>query len=260
MRGCGALTKKWRSIGSRLSPAILIAALLLVWQAVCSLGLVPPFMLPSPLSVGKAFIGDFSLLMHHAGVTLLEALAGLFCGMAGAFLLALLMDRFAFLYRSLYPILLLTQTVPTVAIAPLLILWMGYGPAPKITLVFLVCFFPVTVGFLDGLRSADPDAALLLRSMGAGPAQIFRHLKFPGALPRLFSGLKIAATYSIVGAVIAEWLGGNAGLGVYMTRVRKSYSFDRMFAVILFVSALSILLLRLVIWLERRAMPWRDQA
>ncbi|HHY51697.1 MAG TPA: ABC transporter permease, partial [Clostridiales bacterium] len=146
-----------------------------------------------------------------------------------------------------------------VALAPLLVLWMGYGPAPKIVLVFLVCFFPVAVGLLDGFREADPDTMVLLRSMGANERQIFFHLKQPGALPRLFSGLRIAVSYSIVGAVIAEWLGGSSGLGVYMTRVRKSYAFDKMFAIIFFVSGLSILLMRLTALLEKKMTPWARQ-
>lgn len=242
--------------GYSLSFLLLLIA---IWQLVCSLGVVPPFMLPSPVSVIQAFIGDFGALMGHAAVSLGEAFAGLLLGVAGAFLLAILMDRSEFLHRSLYPIMLITQTIPTVALAPLLVLWMGYGPAPKITLVFLVCFFPVAVGLFDGFRDADPDAIILLRSMGAGEGQILRHLKLPGALPRFFSGLRIAVSYSIVGAVIAEWLGGNAGLGVYMTRVRKSYAFDKMFAVIFLVSVLSILLMRLTALLERKCTPWMDR-
>ena len=122
---------------------------------------------------------------------------------------------------------------------------------------FLVCFFPITIGLLDGFREADPEAAILLRSMGADKWQIFIHLKLPGALPRFFSGFRIAAAYSVVGAVIAEWLGGSAGIGVYMTRVRNSYRFDKMFAVIFLVSALSILLIRTAAWLEERFTPWR---
>jgi ABC-type nitrate/sulfonate/bicarbonate transport system permease component len=253
------LRKRLQNIKSKGDSLSLLLALLVIWQLVCSLKLVPPFLLPSPISVVRAFAVDFVPIMGHAAVSLAEAFAGLFLGVAGAFVLAILMDRSDYLYQALYPIILITQTVPTVALAPLLVLWMGYGPAPKIVLVFLVCFFPVAVGLLDGFREADPDTMVLLRSMGANEGQIFLHLKLPGALPRLFSGLRIAVSYAIVGAVIAEWLGGSSGLGVYMTRVRKSYAFDKMFAIIFFVSGLSILLMRLTALLEKKMTPWARQ-
>ena len=167
------------------------------------------------------------------------------------------MDANRLIKKSLEPILLLTQTLPVIAVAPLLILWMGYGFAPKITLVFLTCFFPVTIGLLGAFASADNDALRLLQSMGAKKWQLYRYIKIPQGLPAFFSGLKIAASYSIIGAVVAEWLGGDAGLGVYMIRVRRTYSFDRMFAVIILVSLLSLLLIKLVSLLEKKAMPWR---
>lgn len=244
---------------TRLSSVAIIALVLLVWQVVCMTGLVPAFMLPSPVQVVVAFVSEFPTLMQNAAITLYEAFAGLFLGLAAAFVLAIVMDNSAFLKRSVTPVLLLTQTVPTIAIAPLLVLWMGYGAAPKIALIFLTCFFPVTVGLLGGFQDADPDAIRLLQSMGAGKVAIYRHIKLPGALPAFFSGLRISTSYALVGAVIAEWLGGDRGLGVYMTRVRKAYAFDKMFAVIFLISLLSILLVQLVGLLERRAMPYKKR-
>lgn len=228
----------------------------MAWQVVTMMGVVPAFMLPSPVSVVRAFVGDFRLLMSHTATTLFEAGLGLLISILSAFILAMVMDRSRAVYRSLYPLLLLTQTIPVVAIAPLLVLWMGSGAAPKIMLIFLVCFFPITIGLLDGFGLADPDTITLLRSMGASDNQIFWQLKFPGALPRFFSGLKIAVSYCVIGSVIAGWLGGNSGLGVYMTRVRRSYEFDKMFAVIFLVSGLSIALVRTVAWLEIKSTPW----
>lgn len=251
------MTKKFQSITSKVSPAVLIVLLLALWQGVCSAGLVPKFMLPSPVDVAKAFAGDFPELMAHAGTTLSEAFLGLGVGVLLAFAIAFLMDRFQFLYKSVYPLLVLSQTIPPVAIAPLLVLWMGYDISPKVTLVVVVCFFPIAVGLLDGFRSADADTVNLLRAMGASRMQIFRHLKFPSSLGRFFAGLRISVSYSIVGAVIAEWLGGYNGLGVYMTRVKKSYAFDKMFAVIFLVSILSLFLMWLVTVLEKAAMPYR---
>jgi ABC-type nitrate/sulfonate/bicarbonate transport system permease component len=213
-------------------------------------------MLPSPLRVTAAFAADFPLLMRHLWRTLLEALIGLALAAAASFVLAITMDANRFLKQSLEPILLLTQTMPTIAIAPLLILWMGYGITPKIALVFLVCFFPMTIGLLGAFARADYDAIRLLQSMGASRRQIYQYIKLPQAMPAFFSGLKISGSYSIIGAVISEWLGGDAGLGVYMIRVRRSYSFDKMFAVILLTSVLSIVLIKCISVIERASMPW----
>lgn len=242
----------------RRGPAIFAVVLLLtVWQLACSCGLVPKFMLPSPVDVVKAFVSELPLLWENSLVTLQEAFIGLILGVLLGFLVAVLMDAFEVLYRAFYPILILTQTVPTVAIAPLLVLWFGYEMVPKIILIVISTFFPVTVGMLDGFRSADKDAMGLLRSMGAGKWQIFRYIKFPTALPQLFSGLRIAAAYSVVGAVISEWLGGFGGLGVYMTRVKKAFAFDKMFAVIFLISAISLGLMALVEYAEKKCMPYR---
>jgi ABC-type nitrate/sulfonate/bicarbonate transport system permease component len=154
--------------------------------------------------------------------------------------------------------MVISQTIPTVAIAPLLVLWMGYGMMPKVALIVLVCFFPIAVALLDSFRSSDPDLINLMRAMGAKPVQIFRHVKWPAAITGFFSGLKIAVSYAIVGAVISEWLGGNEGLGVYMIRVKRSYAFDKMFAVILLIMIISLLLIQVTVWLERITTPWRN--
>ncbi|MGI5953324.1 ABC transporter permease [uncultured Oscillibacter sp.] len=252
------MTRKLPNTIRRNGPALAAAAVLLaVWQAVCSVGLVPGYMLPSPIEVASALVKDWPALWENAQITLQEAFYGLALGVAIGFVFAVLMDAFDVLYRAFYPILVITQTIPTVAIAPLLVLWFGYEMTPKVILIILVTFFPVTVGLLDGFRAVDPDAVGLLRSMGAGRWQIFRYLKCPSALPHFFSGLRIAAAYSVVGAVISEWLGGFGGLGVYMTRVKKAYAFDKMFAVIILISVISLALMALVELAERRCMPYR---
>jgi ABC-type nitrate/sulfonate/bicarbonate transport system permease component len=234
------------------------AAILVLWQGVCSAGLVPAYMLPGPVQVALAAWGDLPLLPGHILRTLGEAAAGLGLALGASVALAILMDWNRLLRESLGPLLVLTQTMPTIALAPLLILWMGYGLAPKIALVFLTCFFPLTVALLGAFASADEDALRLLASMGAGRLQLYRYIKLPQSLPAFFSALRISAAYSIIGAVISEWLGGDAGLGVYMIRVRKSYSFDRMFAAIALTALLSLALIKLVEALERVAMPWRE--
>lgn len=215
-------------------------------------------MLPSPVDVAKAFVNDFGVLCSHAAVTLQEAVYGLLIGTSLAFVIAVLMDRFEFVKKALYPILVITQTIPTIAIAPLLVLWMGFSMAPKITLVVLTTFFPIAISLLDGFQGADKDEMALIRSMGGTKRQIFFHVKLPSATEQFFSGLKVSASYSVVGAVISEWLGGFEGLGVYMTRVKKAYAFDKMFAVIILVSLVSLGLMLLVTALKKAAMPYKS--
>lgn len=217
---------------------------------------VPAYMLPSPIDVVKAFADNFSIMMKQAAVTLQETLYGLLIGIAIAFVIASLMDRFTIINKALYPVLVVTQTIPTIAIAPLLVLWMGFGMAPKITLVVVTTFFPIAIGLLNGFQSVDEDAINLMRSMGARRLQIFRIIKLPNATASFFSGLRISAAYAVVGAVVSEWLGGFEGLGVYMTRVKKAYAFDKMFAVIVFISAISLVLMGIVVLLEKISMPW----
>ncbi|MFR7991822.1 MAG: ABC transporter permease [Lachnospiraceae bacterium] len=251
------MKRKLPNITSKLYAPAAILMLLLVWQGVCMMDLVPGYMLPSPEQVWQAFVSDAPLLMRHAVYTLQEAIAGLLIGIGLGFVSAVVMDRFQTVYRACYPLVILTQTIPTVAIAPLLVLWFGYEMTPKIILIVLATFFPITVGLLDGLRSADQDTVDLLRAMGANRRQIFTYVKLPGAMSYFFASLRISISYSIVTAVISEWLGGVQGLGVYMTRVKKSYNFDKMFAVIFLISALSLLLMWLIDWISKKSMPWK---
>lgn len=250
------MIKRLQSITNRVSSYVAIVGILILWQFLSAMEIVPKFMLPSPLDVVKAFIFDFPLLMNHARTTLLEAFFGLAIGVSLGFMVAVIMDRFHFIYKAFYPILIITQTIPTVAIAPLLVLWLGYGMAPKITLIVIVTFFPITIGLLDGFKSADSDAIQLLKSMNASDRQIFKHIKLPSSISHFFAGLRISVSYSVVGAVISEWLGGFNGLGVYMTRVKKSYSFAKMFAVILLISIISLILMEGVVFLQKISMPW----
>lgn len=252
------MKEKLRNISTKLWSFSAIIIILIVWQGICLLGLVDSFLLPSPIQVVKAFLSEFPALMEHSVITLTEAFVGLGLGITLGFGMAVVMDHFDGLYKALYPLVVLTQTIPTVAIAPLLVLWFGYEMTPKIILIVLTTFFPLTVGLLSGFKSADPDAMNLLRAMGAGKLQIFLHIKLPGAMPQFFSGLRISASYAVVGAVISEWLGGFGGLGVYMTRVKQAFSFDKMFAVIFLISFISLLLMKGVDVLQKKCMPWEN--
>ena len=233
--------------------------MLVIWQSVCSLGWVENFLLPSPIQVTKTLVKEFPILMEHSMVTLTEAFVGLIFGILLGFVMAVLMDQFEPLYKAFYPLVVLSQTIPTVAIAPLLVLWFGYDMAPKIILIVITTFFPIAIGLLNGFRTVDQDFVHLLQAMGAGRFQIFKHIKLPSSMSQFFAGLRISASYAVVGAVISEWLGGFSGLGVYMTRVKKAFSFDKMFAVIFLISFISLLLMKGVDWLQKKCMPWEKE-
>ena len=253
------MKRKLQNTTTKIWSISAIAVILIVWQAVCSLGMIDSFLLPSPVQVVKAFVEELPVLMEHSMATLTEALIGLLLGILLGFVMAVLMDQFEPLYKAFYPLIVLTQTVPTVAIAPLLVLWFGYEMAPKVILIVITTFFPITVGLLNGFKSADKDSINLLRAMGASKVQIFKIVKLPGALSQFFAGLRISASYAVVGAVISEWLGGFSGLGVYMTRVKKAFSFDKMFAVIFLISVISLLLMKCVDLLQKKCMPWEKE-
>jgi ABC-type nitrate/sulfonate/bicarbonate transport system permease component len=253
------LKKKLQNTTNYIWSVSAIAVILILWQTVCSVGLVDEFLLPSPVQVVKAFVEEFPLLLEHSFVTLAEALFGLVLGILLGFLVAVFMDQFEPLYKACYPLMILSQTIPTVAIAPLLVLWFGYEMAPKVILIVITTFFPIAVGLLNGFKSADRDSINLLRAMGAGRWQIFKIVKLPGALSQFFAGLRISASYAVVGAVISEWLGGFSGLGVNMTRVKKAFSLDKMFAVIFLISVISLLLMKSVDFLQKKCMPWEKE-
>lgn len=253
------MKRKLPNIISKIWSCSALVFILIAWQMVSSIGIVDSFMLPSPVQVAKAFVSELPLLMRHMLVTLAESFIGLGFGIVLGFVIAVLMDQFEGLYKAFYPLIVLTQTVPTVAIAPLLVLWFGYEMTPKVILIVITTFFPIAVGLLNGFKSADKDSINLLRAMGAGNWQIFRYIKFPSALSQFFAGLRISASYAVVGAVISEWLGGFKGLGVYMTRVKQAFSFDKMFAVIFLISIISLLLMKGVDILQKKCMPWEKE-
>ncbi len=240
-------------------PCSALAAILVIWQVICSFGSAASYMLPSPVQVGKAFASEFPALMEHSAITLSEAFIGLALGILLGFVMAVLMDRFSAVKKAFYPLIVLTQTVPSVAIAPLLVLWFGNEMAPKIILIVITTFFSIAVGLLNGFESADRDSENLLRAMGASNIQIFKYIKLPGAASQFFAGLRISASYAVVGAVISEWLGGFGGLGVYMTRVKKAFAFDKMFAVIFLISIISLLIMKGVDILQKKCTPWEKE-
>ncbi|WP_399552970.1 ABC transporter permease [uncultured Ruminococcus sp.] len=251
------MNAKLRSTISKVAPRVGIFLLILaIWYCVCRFTGIPKFILPSPGDVIGAFRDDWKLMLSHARVTLTETMIGLFVGILIGFLTAVLMDRFALVRKTVYPLIVVSQTIPTVAIAPMLVIWMGYEMLPKIVLIVLVVFFPIAISLLQGFSEADKDTVNLMRSMGANRMQIFRYVKLPNSLGHFFSSLKISVSYAVVSAVVSEWIGGTEGLGCYMTRVRKSFASDKMFAVIILISVISLILIWLTELIQHACMPW----
>lgn len=245
-----------QAIQEYLPPALLIVLFLAVWQCATWLWRIEAYLLPSPWRIVQAGVQARGLLSDHIQQTLRETLLGFAAALVSGLLLALAIDLSSFLRRALYPLLVVTQTVPIMAIAPLLVIWLGYTIWPKVIVVALVCFFPVVVTTADGLRSADPELLALLQAMGASRKQVFLKVRVPGALPSVFSGIKIAITYSVIGAIIGEWVGASKGLGVFMLRASNSFRTDWVFVAIAISSLLSILLFLAVAVIERLALPW----
>jgi len=251
-------TKMIKEVLNKSVSIIFMILLLLLWQIISSVGSIPKYILPSPIDVGITFFNILPDIKDHLLTTLWEAIAGLVISIIVSFVLAVLMDSINIFKKAVYPILIVSQTIPIIALAPLFIIWFGFGLTPKILVVTLVCFFPIVVSFVDGMDSVDRDLLNLMRSMKASKLMIFRHIKLPAAIVSFFSGLRIAVTYSVMGAVIGEWLGGEKGLGVYMMRVKHSYSLDKFFATILVIVVLSMLLFKLISLIEYFSMPWKE--
>ena len=248
--------KKHINIKNKLIPIVFQISLLIIWQIVVDGNIVERYMLPSPKDILTTLFEILPTIKQHIYITLKEAMIGFAIAIVLALILAILMDSIKVIRKAIYPILVVSQTIPIIALAPLFAMWFGYGTLPKVIVVVLVCFFPIVISLMDGLDSVDKDMVNLLKSMGANKLQIFRAVKFPASLVNFFSGLRIAATYSIMGAVIGEWLGGSEGLGIYMLRVKKAYALDKVFVVILIIVVLSMALFGLLFMIQYLLMPW----
>ena len=239
----------------KMLPALLLAALLALWEICVHALAIPLYVLPAPSQVLAALVGDFPALARHAWVSLFEALLGMGISLAASLVLGILMDAFPTFKRSVYPVLVITQTVPMIVLAPIFVIYMGFGLAPKVLTVVMMCFFPVAVGFADGMAQIDAGYVNLLRAYGASRLQTYTLAKIPAAMPSLLSGLKVAATYSISGAVVGEWIASKEGLGYYLLRVKNNYMLDKVFACVLVIIALSLLMNALVRVIQRLAAP-----
>lgn len=251
--------KRLRSIGNKIAPIVFILILLIIWEFIVNVGGIEKYILPAPTDVIKVLIKDFRTMIPHISATLYEGMVGFLIAIVLSIILAVIMDIVPLIKRSLYPVLVISQTIPTVALAPLFIIWFGFGALPKIIVVVIVCFFPIVISIVDGLEGVDKDLINHFKLMGASKLNVFLHLKLPYGMINFFSGMRIAATYSIMGAVIGEWLGGDKGLGVYMTRARSAYALDKMFASIVIIVAISMGIFLLVSFMEKVFTPWNDK-
>jgi ABC-type nitrate/sulfonate/bicarbonate transport system permease component len=238
-------------------PLLIVLGLFAAWELYVELSGISRVTLPAPSRVFEAAWRNRDVLAEHGAVTLQETLLGLAVSISFGVSLALLLDAIAPVRRGLYPLLVGSQTLPVVVIAPLFVLWFGFGITPKILVVTLYTFFPITVAFASGLAVVDTEAQMLMRTFGANRWQTLRLLQVPQALPYLFTGLRIAVTYAMVGAVFAEWSGATKGLGNYVLLMRNSFRTDMVLAAIFLIAALSLLLFVLVGLIEKAVVRWR---
>ena len=237
-------------------PLALVAILLGTWEAYARSSGVSPFVLPAPTQVLGALWDQRLEAIRHTTPTIIETAVGFSVSIVTATLVAVALDRFALARRAVEPLLIGSQTVPIIAIAPLIVVWFGFGLMPKVLVVVLVTFFPITIALLDGFASTTAEATELMRSFGASTGETFRKVRWPSGLPGFFTGLRISATYAVVAAVIGEYVGATEGLGIWMQLNQKLFRVDLVFAAILLTAVLSIGLYALVVLVERATIPW----
>jgi ABC-type nitrate/sulfonate/bicarbonate transport system permease component len=245
-----------------LLPLAVILILLALWELAAQWDVIAdalnikPYLIPAPSDVGESLWNDRELLAEDAWVTAQEVLLGFAIALALGFAFAIALHLSDTLRRAFYPLLVASQTVPVIAIAPILIVWLGFGIGPKLAIIALVCFFPITVNTLDGLRSVDPELPRMMRTLDAGRSQILRRVEIPSALPFLFSGAKIAAAISVIGAVFGEWAGADEGLGHLILIAQGQLQTARVFAAVVVLSSLALILFGGLALIERRFGWW----
>jgi ABC-type nitrate/sulfonate/bicarbonate transport system permease component len=241
-------------------PALVLAGAIGVWDLLANVTSLGALSLPGPWRVLQGTWNDRGNLGPAMWTTSKEAVLGVAVAVLGAFVLAVAVDWSRGVRRGLYPLIVASQTIPIIALAPLTIIWFGFGSGPKVGLVALFTFFAVAVGLVQGLGAADADAMDLLRTMGASRLQLLVRVRLPGALPQFFTGLKVAVTYAYVAAVIAEYVGAQGGLGVYMQTNKNAFRVDLVFGAVIVTALLTLALFALVAALERVALRWRPPA
>lgn len=249
--------QKMRMRGGR--SLFFLLCLFVVWELLIRLTATPKWLLPAPSDVLKEASIGFGDYYGHLLSTINLSIVGLVIGCSVGLLISILLHRLPRVNEIVYPLLILSQNIPTIVLAPLLIIWFGFGLLPKLIIIGLVCFFPIVVASMDGFRQTTSELKHYMKMIGASNKQIFWKLELPHALPSIFSGLKIAATYSVMGAVISEWLGAKQGIGVYMTLAQSSFRIDRVFVAIGFIMLLSVGLFGVIRLVEKRLVKGRSE-
>jgi ABC-type nitrate/sulfonate/bicarbonate transport system permease component len=247
-----------RSVLSRAGPPVaLLAVLIGIWEAWVRVAGIDPVVLAPPSRVARALVNTSGALAHHATTTLAETAIGLVIGAFVGVAVAALVSASARVRRAVEPLLVVLQTIPAIVLAPILVLALGYGWAPRIVVVVLIVFFPVAIAATGAFLAVDADRVDLVRSLGGTRADVLRHVTLPGALPAIFDGIRISAAYSVAGAAIAEQIGGaRSGLGLYIARSQRSFRPDQVIAGVVVIAALSLVIYALVTVAARRATPW----
>ena len=246
-----------RSFSKFLLPVLILFAVLGIWEAYVYVKDIPSFILPPPSKIVLTLVAEHDRLLKHSWVTLQEMLFGFALAVSVGVPLAVLMFEFPILEKAFYPYVIGSQTVPVFAIAPLLVLWFGFGIASKVMMAAIIVFFSIVLTTLDGLKSADPDTVNLFNILRASRWQILWKVRIPTALPFIFSGAKIGISISTIGAVIGEWVGASAGLGYLMLYANSTLEVDLVFAAIFCLTFLGLGLFAIMSLLEYLAMPWR---
>lgn len=239
----------------KAAPALVIVGLLILWEALVRIFQIPVYVLPAPSQIILTLFNDFQNFMMHSATTMMEALVGMLIAFIVAIVIGIIMDAVPIVKDCIYPILVVSQTVPVIVLTPILIIYLGFGYAPKILTVVLMCFFPIVVNFSDGLSVIDEGYKNLIMTYGGSKWQLYRIAKIPSAMISLISGLKVAATYSISGAVVGEWISSKSGLGYYLIRAKNNYAMDKVFACVLMIVLLSLLMNGIVSFFGHLAMP-----
>ena len=243
-----------------LPPALALTAACIGWEIWTRVSNVPEYIVPPPSVVFARLLGDLGFFTHHGVVTLTEAVAGFLLGSAVALLGATLMAHSRLIERSLYPLAILIKVTPVVAIAPIFVIWFGFGPVPKVLIAALITFFPVLVNGVTGFRSVDPGALDFLRSIHASRRQVFLLLRVPSAMPYLFAAFRVAVPLSVIGAVVGEWFGARSGLGSIIFIAHSNLDMPTLFAAIVVLSAMGIALTALVSIVERKILFWHESS
>lgn len=244
---------------SKILPAfLLLLSLIIIWEAVVRIFNVHPVILPAPTRILEAVVRDWDLLISNMAHTMLAVLLGFAIGFVTGMILAMMIVYSPSLERTVYPLVITSQTIPVFAIAPLLIIWFGFGIWPKVFIAALIVFFPICVTEVEGLRSAEPDMINMLKSLSAGRLKIFRLVEFPASIPYLLAGCQMGITYAVIGAVIGEWVGSNRGIGNLMLQANAMNRTDRVFAAILVLSAVTMILFVSINIISKIALPWKN--